>query len=182
MKTITIITGSARPHSVNHAVVELVKEKLQKYQDTAVAIADLEQLALPFYNAPMPPSADDFATDDVQVREWSKCIEAADGVVFVSPEYNHGLSGIQKNAIDWLYKEWRNKPAAFVGYGWYQAAHSYAQFKELNSVIKLDLAETMTGLQFTKDIDPSGAVLDGASVDAKVDATLAELVEKINSL
>jgi len=37
--------------------------------------------------------------------------------VFVTPEYNHGTSGALKNAIDFLYKEWNNKAAGFVGYG-----------------------------------------------------------------
>ena len=37
--------------------------------------------------------------------------------VFVTPEYNHGTSGALKNAIDFLYREWHNKAAAFVGYG-----------------------------------------------------------------
>ena len=35
----------------------------------------------------------------------------------MTPEYNHGTSGALKNAIDYLYKEWNNKVAGFVGYG-----------------------------------------------------------------
>jgi NAD(P)H-dependent FMN reductase len=37
--------------------------------------------------------------------------------VFVAPEYNHSTSGALKNAIDYLYREWHNKAAGFVGYG-----------------------------------------------------------------
>jgi hypothetical protein len=37
--------------------------------------------------------------------------------VFVTPEYNHGTSGALKNAIDYLFKEWNNKVAGFVGCG-----------------------------------------------------------------
>jgi len=36
---------------------------------------------------------------------------------FVTPEYNHATSGALKNAIDFLYNEWTNKAAGFVGYG-----------------------------------------------------------------
>jgi NAD(P)H-dependent FMN reductase len=36
---------------------------------------------------------------------------------FVTPEYNHGISGAVTNAIDFLYAEWNNKAAGFVGYG-----------------------------------------------------------------
>jgi NAD(P)H-dependent FMN reductase len=35
----------------------------------------------------------------------------------VTPEYNHGPSGVLKNAIDYLYVEWHNKAAGFVSYG-----------------------------------------------------------------
>jgi len=37
--------------------------------------------------------------------------------VIVTPEYNHGTSGVLKNAIDYLYAEWNNKAVAFVSYG-----------------------------------------------------------------
>src|SRR5216683_2334097 len=42
---------------------------------------------------------------------------AVDGYVFVAPEYNHGISGALKNAIDFLFAEWNNKAAGFVSYG-----------------------------------------------------------------
>ena len=35
----------------------------------------------------------------------------------MTPEYNHATSGALKNAIDFLYAEWNNKAAGFVGYG-----------------------------------------------------------------
>ena len=37
--------------------------------------------------------------------------------MFVTPEYNHGIPGALKNAIDFLFKEWNNKVAGFVSYG-----------------------------------------------------------------
>jgi NAD(P)H-dependent FMN reductase len=50
-------------------------------------------------------------------KAWAARIAEFDGFVFVTPEYNHGTSGALKNAIDYLYKEWNNKAAGFVGYG-----------------------------------------------------------------
>jgi NAD(P)H-dependent FMN reductase len=37
--------------------------------------------------------------------------------VIVTPEYNHGTSGVLKNALDYLYAEWNNKAVGFVSYG-----------------------------------------------------------------
>jgi NAD(P)H-dependent FMN reductase len=44
--------------------------------------------------------------------------------VFVTPEYNHSTPGALKNAIDFLYREWNNKAAGFVGYGVIGAARA----------------------------------------------------------
>ena len=44
-------------------------------------------------------------------------IASFDGFVIVTPEYNHGTSGVLKNAIDYLYAEWNNKAVGFVSYG-----------------------------------------------------------------
>ena len=56
-----------------------------------------------------------YANDHTKV--WSAKIASFDAFVFVTPEYNHATSGALKNAIDYLYSEWNNKAAGFVGYG-----------------------------------------------------------------
>jgi NAD(P)H-dependent FMN reductase len=48
---------------------------------------------------------------------WSAKIDSFDAYVFVTAEYNHGIPGALKNAIDYIYREWNNKVAGFVGYG-----------------------------------------------------------------
>ncbi|WP_318036141.1 NADPH-dependent FMN reductase [Halobacillus salinarum] len=50
-------------------------------------------------------------------KAWSEKIDTFDGFIFVTPEYNHATSPALMNAIDYLYKEWNNKAAGFVGYG-----------------------------------------------------------------
>jgi NAD(P)H-dependent FMN reductase len=50
-------------------------------------------------------------------KSWSEKIASLDAYIFVTPEYNHGTSAALKNAIDFLYHEWNNKAAGFVGYG-----------------------------------------------------------------
>ena len=53
--------------------------------------------------------------DDIEI--WSAKIDSFDAYVFVTPEYNHGIPGALKNAIDFLFKEWNNKVTGFVSYG-----------------------------------------------------------------
>lgn len=80
-----------------------------------VKIADLAELDLPLLDEP------EYATTGVYVHEhtrrWSGIVAAADAIVFVMPEYNGGFTAPLKNALDYLYDEWRDKPVGFVGYG-----------------------------------------------------------------
>jgi len=176
VSNILIVTGSVRPNSVNKSVVEAVKKDLEARDDVTVTVADLAELNLPFFDSQTPPSADGYEAPHDSVKQWGKLVVDSDGVVIVAPEYNHGLTGVQKNAIDWLFKEWNEKSVAFVTYGWYAGAHSLAQFKEIGIVTKWSLGETTTGLQFMKDINPDGSLADEEAVTNSLKSTLDELL------
>lgn len=178
MSRILIVTGSVRPNSVNKVIVQAVKNELAGRSDVTASVADLGELSLPFFDAPTPPSADTYVVPHESVMRWKELVEDADGVIFAAPEYNHSLSAVQKNAIDWLYEEWNEKPVAFVGYGWHAGSHSLVQFKEIGTTLKWQLGETVTGLQFKKDLELDGRFLDEAAVRSAVRATVDELIER----
>jgi NAD(P)H-dependent FMN reductase len=52
------------------------------------------------------------------VREWNRRVKQGDAYLYVTPEYNHSVPGVLKNAIDNVFVSYafRNKPAAMVGY------------------------------------------------------------------
>lgn len=181
MTSVLVVTGSARPNSANSVVVGQVRANLERRSGVSVTVADLAQMNLPYMDALAPPSSENYEITDPKAKEWSQMVASADAVVFVSPEYNHSLSGIQKNAIDWLYKEWNDKPAAFVGYGAYAGKHSWEHFREINSVIKLKLGETMTGLQLGEHIGWDNAVLDEDAIQAALTKTFDELLAGLKS-
>jgi NAD(P)H-dependent FMN reductase len=58
-----------------------------------------------------------FDSDDPAVHALSARIDAADGFVVITPEYNHGYPASLKLAIDSVYHPWQAKPVAFVSYG-----------------------------------------------------------------
>jgi NAD(P)H-dependent FMN reductase len=76
---------------------------------------DIQSFNLPLLDEPVPPSMNQYSKP--HTKAWAAKIDTFDGFVFVTPEYNHGTSGALKNALDYLYKEWNNKAAGFVGYG-----------------------------------------------------------------
>lgn len=180
MINILVVTGSVRPNSVNEKVVPLVVKQLEE-RGVSVTIADLKQLDLPFFDSPHSTSSPNFAPTDERVKEWTSLVAQANGVVLVTPEYNHTMSPVQLNAIDWIGKEWRDKPVALIGYGWTSGAgQAHATAREALAVnLKAKVGEVQTNLFFTKDIDPTGRVLDAESVTKHISNTLDELLEEV---
>jgi NAD(P)H-dependent FMN reductase len=115
MLKIAIIVGSTRPGRVGDAVARWVHELAQKRQDAEFELVDIADFNLPLLDEPIPPSQCKYSKE--HTKRWAAKIGSFDSYVFVTPEYNHGISGALKNAIDFLYAEWNNKAAGFVGYG-----------------------------------------------------------------
>lgn len=82
---------------------------------------------LPLLDEPRPPSAGQYS--HAHTKRWADKIASFDAFVFIAPEYNHGISGALKNAIDFLYREWNNKAAGFVSYGSIGGARAVEQLR-----------------------------------------------------
>jgi NAD(P)H-dependent FMN reductase len=92
-----------------------VREIAARRDDAVYEVVDIQDFHLPLLDEPMPPSLGHYSRP--HTKALAERIAEFDGYVFVTPEYNHGTSGALKNAIDYLYREWNNKAAGFVGYG-----------------------------------------------------------------
>src|SRR5256886_1582424 len=115
MLRIAIIIGSTRPNRNGEAVAKWVYEVAKKRGDAEFELVDIKDFNLPLLDEPMPPIMGQYSKP--HTKAWAAKIGSFDAYVFVTPEYNHGISGALKNAIDFLYGEWNNKAAGFVGYG-----------------------------------------------------------------
>jgi len=108
MTRILGISGSLRAESVNS---KLIREAARLYGDVTFQEADLN---MPLYNG------DDEDRDGLpaQVQTLIDQITAADGVVIATPEYNSGITGVFKNALDWVSRSkpspWAEKPVAVM--------------------------------------------------------------------
>jgi NAD(P)H-dependent FMN reductase len=112
---ILVLTGSIRPGRFNIQPATWITQLGQARDDLTLELIDLKELNLPFLDEPIPPSQHKYSQD--HTFAWSKTINAADGFIFVTPEYNHGISPVLKNAVDYLFSEWHFKPIAFISYG-----------------------------------------------------------------
>lgn len=116
MTRIAIIVGSTRPGRRAESVARWVYDIARERDDATFEVVDLADHALPHVDEPVP-AAMGSNYQHPHTRAWSAAIEAFDGYIFVTPEYNHSTTGVLKNAIDYLYVEWQNKAAGFVSYG-----------------------------------------------------------------
>ncbi len=93
--------GSLRAASFNRALLAAAKELAPPTLDlTIFDIADV-----PLYNADV-----EAAGEPAAVKAFKDAIRAAHGVLIVTPEYNHGVPGVTKNAVDWASRPPRDAP------------------------------------------------------------------------
>jgi NAD(P)H-dependent FMN reductase len=175
MSNILVVVGSARTGRVADKVLDYIKNDIEERDGVDITVADLAELHLPFYNNEQPAMSPDRVQTNEYVSAWSKLVSEADGVVFITPEYNHNLSAIQKNALDWLFFEWNDKPVTAVGYGWSGGALAIAALREVLTNVKADIGQDMAQLGFMKDLNPDGSLLDEANVTAQIAAAIDEI-------
>lgn len=85
------MAGSLRKASYSSAILSSLRDHV-----AATATLEILDLRLPLYS-----EDDDGAATPEDVRDFRQAIGASDGVVIVTPEYNHGIPGVLKNALDW---------------------------------------------------------------------------------
>jgi len=110
-----IVTASIRPGRVGGAVGEWFASRAHDDGRFEVRHVDLAELHLPFIDEAAHPRLQEY--EHAHTWQWSETVDAADAVVFVSPEYDYTLPASLLNAIQMLSLEWGYKPLALVTYG-----------------------------------------------------------------
>ncbi|KAF2969791.1 hypothetical protein GQX73_g3770 [Xylaria multiplex] len=168
-KSVAFITMSLRPARVGinvAAVVQPILEKALAPADIKLVPVDLRDFNLPIFNENvtpiMVPQYAQFEHD--HSRAWSAEIAKHDGYVIVIPEYNYGVAGGTKNAIDYLYNEWKGKPLSIVSYGGQGGSKASQQVQEILSGMGLRVTETRPQLAFADAMAEMGAILSEGKV------------------
>ncbi len=112
---IAVIIASSRPQRVGPAVAEWVYAGTRERENATYDLIDLAEQDLPNLDEPEPASSGNYTKE--HTLAWSRKVSGYDAFVFVTPEYNRGLPGQLKNALDFLYAEWNDKAAGIVCYG-----------------------------------------------------------------
>ncbi len=169
-KKIKIIIGSTRQNRNAAPVAEwlLAQGKAAGYD---VELLDLKEVNLPKFEAGVSPMF--MPVDTPEAKAWAAQINSADGLVFLTAEYNRSIPGSLKDAIDYLYAEWNGKKASIVSYGWTDGGGSATKhLTDILNWVKIQLVGPQVAIPFTpatfdesfqfKDID---AALGGIKED-----------------
>jgi NAD(P)H-dependent FMN reductase len=120
MSKLQIIVGSTRPTRAADLVVPWVLSRAEAHPDFDVELLDLRDWSLPMFAEHSGSIGDrsDPTYSDPIVKRWNQKVKEADAYLVITPEYNHSVPGVLKNAIDNVFVSFalRNKPIAAVGY------------------------------------------------------------------
>ena len=165
------IVGSLRRDSYNLLALRAAQQMVP--HGAVLELIDLR--GIPIFNQ------DKEKTPPVTVLELKRRVQAADGILFATPEYNYSIPGGLKNAIDWIsrpYGEsaWRGKPTAVMGasIGAGGTSHAQAHLRQVLVGLNMQLVtevEVMIG-NATQRFDE-----DGHLTDARIRLSIARLLE-----
>jgi chromate reductase, NAD(P)H dehydrogenase (quinone) len=174
------VSGSLRSDSYNTAVLRTLSERLSG----AASLHVFPLHEIPPYNADC-----DGDRSPTSVRALRVAVHEADGLVLCSPEYNYGMSGVLKNAIDWISRPalqsvLKNKPTLLVSCSpaYTGGARAHAQMREtLSACLARVVARPQVVINHAAEKIIGGRLADSATL-AFIDEALGDLTAEILGL
>ena len=171
MTTLLGICGALRAASTNRM---LLREAALHFAPDSYVEADID---LPLYNADVEANG-----IPAKVTALATQIAQTDAVVISTPEYNKALSGVLKNALDWVSRTqpspWRDKPVAIMSAAAGRGGGERAQFS-LRLCLNPFRAHVLAGPEMMLAASAEQFDAQGHLTSAHYSATLAELMAEL---
>lgn len=176
MLKLAIIIGSTRPGRKAEAVARWVYDIAKKREgaDLEIELVDIKDFNLPLLDEPVPPSLGKYSHE--HTKAWSAKVDSFDAYVFVTPEYNHSTSGALKNALDFVYREWNNKAAGFVGYGSAGGTRAVEQLRLIMGELQIADVRAQVALSLFTDFENFTTFKPAAHHEKSVDSMLDQVI------
>lgn len=175
---IGIIIGSIRVKRATESVARYIMDVAeQRSGDASYELVDLATFDVPLLTTDVHPMVANKKHADPNVQRWSDQIDALDGFVFVTPEYNHGVPGGFKNAVDSLGGEWVGKPVAFVGQGSVGGVRAIEQWRQIVSNFSMPMVRAE--LNFNLFLHWNDGVF---TPEARHDAEVTTMLDQLEAL
>jgi chromate reductase len=113
---IGIVLGSSRKRRLGDRVCQFVLNQAATVAGASFTMLDLASYQLPFFDEDIAPLNNRDRSPAEPVRRWLGGMAAADGYLFLTPEYNYAVPAVLKNALDYLAREAEAKPASILSY------------------------------------------------------------------
>jgi NAD(P)H-dependent FMN reductase len=162
---LAMIIGSTRPTRFADRPATWLASVAAERDDLTLDTLDLRDFDLPYFaeigsNLHVP-------TQDPAARSWQDAIRPFDGFIFVTPEYNHSIPAVLKNALDHAYREWVRKPFSALSYGGNGGVRAVEHLRAIG--IELQMAPVRNavaigGGEFQK-VHPFGGNADMSEID-----------------
>ena len=176
MYNLKIITTTTRPGRKGPILAAWVAEIAKQYPDYNVEVIDLGVVNLPMMNEPHHPVLKKYEHE--HTKKWSATIDSADAFIFITAEYNYSMTAPIKNALDTVFHEWANKPAAFVSYGGASGGTRAVQMlkQTLTTLKVVPITEAVALPFFTKQIGDDEVFVSNEGIDKSAEAMMKELL------
>lgn len=159
-----IVLGSTREGRVSPQVGEYIKQVADKRESHEFEIVDIKEFDLPFMGTAESNPA------------WNVKMDEFDGYIFITQEYNHGLTGALKNALDLLRPELANKAAGIVSYGSGGGIRAAEQVRLVLAEQKVASVRTNPAFNLFTDFENFATFKPGDHMEAGINDMLDELV------
>ncbi len=180
---IPVILGSIRQGRKSESPALWLAEKIRALGHDS-SVVDFKLLPLPLLDCELEPVQYHKQYPNENVQTWSGIADAADGFVFVIPEYNHGIPAVLKNALDWLYFEFQYKPVGLVGVssGRFSGARAVEQVRELCGNFGMyDIKETVMIGPVKEVFDEQGKLIN-EKYHKSADGMIAAIIKSASAL
>jgi len=143
---LAVIIGATRQGRQTPKQAKWIAKEAEQIEGVEVEIIDLKDYPMPFFDEPISPRYNQNRKIDPAAKKWLDKLEQFDAYVFTTPEYNHSIPGVLKNALDYVTWEIQRKPAMVVSHGSAGGARAATDLKEILSESKAVALPTSTPL------------------------------------
>lgn len=171
---IAVVIGSTRPARICPGIAGWIRDVAQDGSPLRYELLDLADHPLPLLDEPLKAALQQYQHD--HTKRWSRTVDSYSGFLFVFPQYNWGYPAALKNALDYLYHEWRDKPATVATYGTRGGGKGAAQLLQVLQGLHMRALENHLELTITDaDVDENWQLID-------LDATLRPYREQVRRI
>jgi NAD(P)H-dependent FMN reductase len=130
---LAVIIGATRQGRKTEQQAKWAFNSANQLDGVNAELVDLRDYPMPFFDELISPRYNPDRKIDPAVKPWLAKLEEFDAYLFVTPEYNHSITGVLKNALDYVTWELVHKPAAVISHGANGGARAMTDLKEILS-------------------------------------------------